>query len=65
VEGVGGLAPVGGRIGERPDHFEELDDRPGPAVRDDERQRLGVRREDVEEVDAEPIDSRAELRQRV
>ena len=56
MERVGGVAAVGGRIGERPDHLEELDDRPGPAVRDDERQRVGVRRADVEEVDAEPVD---------
>ena len=27
VERIGGVAPVGGRVDERPDHLEELDDR--------------------------------------
>jgi hypothetical protein len=38
VEGVTRVAAVRRRVGERLDHLEELDDRPGPAVREHERQ---------------------------
>jgi hypothetical protein len=40
---------VCGGIGERADDLELLDDRAGPAVRDDERQRLLVPGTDVDE----------------
>jgi hypothetical protein len=65
VEGVGGVAAVRRGVRERSDHLEELDDRTRPAVRDDKRQGRGVRRANVDEVDTEPIDHRAELRQRI
>jgi hypothetical protein len=65
VERVGGSPAVRRRVGQWPDDFEKLDDRAWPAVRDDERQGIGVLRADVEEVDAETVDDGAELRQRV
>jgi hypothetical protein len=40
VEGVGGRSAVGGRVGEGADDVEQLDDRAGPAVGDEQRQRL-------------------------
>jgi hypothetical protein len=43
VEGILGIAAVARRVGERADDLEELDDRSRPAVRDDERQGVGVR----------------------
>jgi hypothetical protein len=42
VEGVRRVATMGGGVSERPDHLEELDDRPRPAVRHNERQRVGM-----------------------
>ncbi len=65
VERVRRIAAVGGRVGERPDHVEHLDDRAGPAVRDDQRQRVLVRRAHVDEVDVEAVDLGDELRERV
>src|SRR5581483_8308034 len=65
VERVGRVAAVRRRIGERADHLHELGDRAGPAVRHDERERLGPPAAHVEEVDAEAADMRAELRDRV
>ena len=43
VERVLGAAAVRGRVGERADGLEQLDDRAGPAVRHDQRQRVLVR----------------------
>ncbi len=40
VEGVGRVAAVGRRVGQRADHVEELDDRARPAVGEDQRQRV-------------------------
>ena len=37
MERVAGIATVSGRVGERPDHVEELDDRPRPSVGEHER----------------------------
>ena len=65
VERVGRVTAVGGRIGERLDHLVELDDRPGPAVADHEGQGVLVRGPHVQEVDAEPVDLGAELREPV
>ena len=65
VERVLGASAVGGRIGERADDVEHLDHRTGPAVRDEQRQRVLVRRLDVDEMDLEPVDLGLELRQRV
>ena len=42
VERVLGLPAVRGRVGERADGLEQLDDRAGPAVRHDQRQRVLV-----------------------
>ena len=45
--------------------FEHLDDRARPAVGDDQRQRVRVRRPDVDEVDVEAVDLGQELREGV
>src|SRR5262249_61928172 len=58
-------AAVRGRVRERTDHVEHLDDRSGPAVGDDERHRVPVTRLHVNEVNLEPVDRRGELRQGV
>ena len=65
VERVLGGAAVRGRVGQRADDLEHLDDRARPAVRDDQWQRVRVRRPDVDEVDVHPVDLGLELRQRV
>ena len=65
VERVLGGAAVRGRVGERADDPEQLDDRAGPAVRHDQRQRVRVRRLHVDEMDVHPVDPGHELRQRV
>ena len=54
-----------GGIGERLDDLQLLDDRAGPAVRDDQRQRVLLRRPDVDEMDVEFVDGGDELRKRV
>src|SRR5579884_2395449 len=56
---------VRARVGQRTDDVEELDDRAGPAVRDDERERVRLGRPHVEEVDALAVDLRDELVERV
>ena len=48
-------------IGQRIDDLQLLDDRAGPPVRDDDRQRVLVLRADVDEVDVEPVDLGDEL----
>ena len=66
VEGVGGRSrrvPSGSV--ERLDDLHLLDDRTGPPVRDDDRQRVLVLRAHVDEVNVEPIDLGDELRERV
>ena len=50
---------------ERADGLEQLDDRAGPAVGHDQRQRVLVSRLDVDEVDLDPVDLGRELRERV
>ena len=65
VERVLGIAAVGRRVGQRADDVEHLDDRARPAVRDDQRQRVRVRRPDMDEVDVEAVDLGQELRERV
>ena len=54
-----------GRIGERADDFQLLDDRAGPSVRDDERQRVLMLRTNVNEMNVQPIDFGDEIRQGV
>ena len=65
VEGVLGAAAVRGRVGQRADGLKQLDDRAGPAMRHDQRQRVLVPRPDVDEVDVHAVDLGRELRQRV
>ena len=65
VECVLGGAAVRGRVGQRADGLQQLDDRAGPAVRHDQRQRVLMPRPDVDEVDVHPVDLGRELRQRV
>ena len=61
IKRVARLAAVCGRVGKRADDVQHLDDRAGPAARD-ERQRVLVRRLDVDEVDVEAVDLGDELR---
>ena len=56
---------MGGGVGERVDDRQQLDDRAGPPVRDDDRQRVLVLRADVDEVDVQPVDLGDEVRQGV
>ena len=65
MEGVRLAAAVRRRIGERLDDLQLLDDRAGPAVRDDQRERVLVPRADVDEVDVQPVDLGQEVRQSV
>src|SRR4051794_4000855 len=51
------------RIGQWLDDLELLDDRAGPSVQDDQRQRIFMLRADVNEVNVEPIDLGDEVRQ--
>ena len=63
IERVLGPPAVRGRLGQRPGDLEHLDDRTGPAVRDDHRQCVRTRRLDVNEVNVEAVDFGLELRQ--
>ena len=53
MEGVSGIAAVGGGVGERTDDVLELGDGAGPAVGDQQGQGVLVGRADVEQVDVE------------
>jgi hypothetical protein len=50
-------------IGQRIDDLQLLDDRAGPAVRDDDRQCIRMFRTDVNEMNVEPVDLGDEVRQ--
>ena len=63
VEGVGRIAAVGPRVGERSDESRELDRGARPAVREDEGQGIGLGGPDVEEVDGLAVDVGGELRE--
>ena len=65
VERVRRAAAVRRRIGQRIDDLQLLDDRAGPAVRDDDRQRVRLLRAHVDEVDVDAVDLGHELRQGV
>ena len=65
VERVGRVAAVGARVGQRADDVQELHDRAGPAVGQDQRQRVRLGRAHVQEVDVLPVDLGGELRQLV
>jgi hypothetical protein len=56
---------MSGRVGEGIDDLQEFDDRPRPAMRQDDRERVLVRRSDVDQVEAEPVDLRSKLGKRV
>jgi hypothetical protein len=61
VEGILRLPAERGGIGQRADDLQLLDDRPRPAVRDDERQRVLLFRANVNEMNVQPVDLRDEL----
>ena len=56
MEGVLWPAAMGGGIGQGADDLHEFDHRTGPALGDDQRQRVLVLRADVQEVDVEAVD---------
>ena len=56
MEGILGAATVRDRVRQRPDSVEHLDHRAGPAVGHDQRQRVVMRRADVDEVDVHAVD---------
>jgi hypothetical protein len=62
VEGIGRVGAVRGRVGEPADEVEVLEDRSGPAVAKDDRERAGLRRTDVQEVHRLAVDPGQELR---
>ena len=62
MERIRRTATMRGRIGQWVDDLHLLDDRSGPSVRDDQRQRILVLRTDVEKVNVQPIDFGDELR---
>src|SRR5438445_3798386 len=62
MEGVGCSAAVCRWIGQRLDDLQLLDDRAGPAVRDDDRQRILVLRAGMDEVDVRAVDLGDEIR---
>ena len=61
VEGIRRGAAVRNGINQRFDHLRVLVDRTGPAVEQQQRQRIRVRRALVDEVDVEAVDVRREL----
>jgi hypothetical protein len=56
------LPPMRGRVGEQVDDLQLLDERAGPSVADDERQRTLALRAHVDEVDVNVVDLGDELR---
>jgi hypothetical protein len=65
VEGIRGIAAVGRRIAEERDEGEHLDERAGPAMGDEERQRRRPAAPRMDEVDAETVDIHAAVGERV
>ena len=65
MEGVRCACAVRRGIGERIDDLQLLDDRAGPSVRHDERQRVLVLRADVDEVNVDSVDLGQEHGERV
>ena len=61
MEGVRWVGAVSARVGQRADDVEVLDDRAWPAVREDEREGVGLGRADVQEMDGLPVDLGREL----
>jgi hypothetical protein len=62
IEGVHRTGAMCRRIGQRIDNLQLLDNRAGPAVRHDERQRALVFRTNVNKVNVEPVDLGDEIR---
>ena len=62
---VGRIAAMGDGIDQRLDHLVEFHHRTRPAMGDDQRHRLRMRRAGVDEVDAEPVDLGRELRKAI
>ena len=62
MERVGRVTTVCRWVDQRPEDVEELDHRARPTVRDDQRQRVGVRRPRVDEVEVLAVDLGLELR---
>jgi len=56
MERIGCTSAVCGGIGQRIDDLHLFDDRAGPSVSNDERQRIFMFRTDVDEMNVEPID---------
>jgi hypothetical protein len=63
VERIGRIAAMRGGIGEERDQLAEPKERIGEAVREDQRDRIGASPALVDEVDVEPADEGAELRE--
>jgi hypothetical protein len=61
MESVRCIAAMRRRIGQGIDDLQLLDDRAGPSVGDDERQRVFMLRTNVDEMDVDPVDLRDEL----
>ena len=62
MEGIRRISAMGRGIGQRLDDFQLLDDRAGPPVGNDDRQRIFVFRTNVNEMDVQPINFGDELR---
>jgi hypothetical protein len=65
VKGVGRITTIGARVGQRSEQLQILHHRVGPAVGEDQRGGIRLRRADVEEVDVLMIDLGGELRELV
>ena len=65
MESVRCLAAMRRGIDERVDDLQLLDDRAGPSVRDDDRQRILMLRANVNEMNVQPVDLGDEVRQGV
>jgi hypothetical protein len=62
MEGVGCARAMRRGIGQRFDDFQLLDDRAGPSVSDDERERILMWRTEVNEMNIQAVDLGYELR---
>ena len=65
MKGFIGFTAMGRRINQGRDDLQKLNDRSRPAVRDNDGKRVGVLRSDMNEVNAEAIELRAKVRQRI
>ena len=62
MKGVRRIPAISGRVGERADDLQLLDDRTRPAVRHDQRQRIRMLGADMDEVDVQPVNLGEEVR---